>query len=497
MSSTDELRSDRLKKRDALLAAGHPVYPPNTNVTHTIEVFLAAFSELERAKSSATVVGRVMALREHGAIAFADLYDGTDRLQAFLSKEFLEESNFDQFVAMVNAGDFIEVAGTAYMTKRGVPAIAVASWRVLTKAIATIPTEHFGLKDDDERLRKRYLEILLNQEVAEMFKQKAAFWAASRRFLEDRGFVEVHTPTLETTTGGAEANPFVTHHDDFDIDLYLRISVGELWQKRLMAAGIPRTFELGRVYRNEGTSPDHLQEFTNIEFYAAYLNFDEGLRMLEEHIMYVLDHAFDGQRVFSIKGFSVDFTGPFKRIDYVETVKSVTGIDVVAATYEELLAKVAELGIAHEGSNRERLTDTLWKHCRKQIAGPVWLTGHPKLVSPLSKENPERPGTVLRGQLIIAGAEFNNCFAELNDPEEQRRRFETQADLLAQGDTEAMMPDWEFVEMLEYGMPPTFGAATLGERFFAYLVDKPIRETQYFPLMRPRVGVDTERETRE
>ncbi len=486
MSSTDELRSDRLKKRDALLADGQAVYPPDTNRTHTLADFLAAFAELEVAQRPATVAGRVMALREHGAIAFTDLYDGTDRLQAFFTKEFLAESDFDRFLATMNAGDFIEVTGTAYTTKRGVAAIAVSSWRVLTKAIATIPTEHFGLKDDDERLRKRYLEILLNHDVAEMFKKKAAFWAASRRFLEDRGFVEVHTPSLETTTGGAEANPFVTHHDDFDIDVYLRISVGELWQKRLMAAGIPRTFELGRVYRNEGTSPDHLQEFTNIELYAAYMNFDDGLQMLEDHITYVLDHAFGGQRVFLIKGFTVDFSGPFSRIDYVETVKSATGIDVVAATYEELLAKVAELGIEHEGSNRERLTDTLWKYCRKQIAGPVWLTGHPKLVSPLSKENPEKPGTVLRGQLIIAGAEFNNCFAELNDPEEQRRRFEVQADLLTQGDSEAMMPDWEFVEMLEYGMPPTFGAATLGERFFAYLVDKPIRETQYFPLMRPK-----------
>jgi len=170
----------------------------------------------------------------------------------------------------------------------------------------------------------------------------------------------------------------------------------------------------------------------------------------------------------------------------VEAIKEKTGLDVVTATYEELLAKVVELGIEHEGSNRERLTDTLWKYCRKQIAGPVWLTGHPKLVSPLSKENTEKPGTVLRAQLVMAGAEFNNCFAELNDPEDQRARFETQAELLAQGDNEAMMPDWEFVEMLEYGMPPTFGAASLGERFFAYLVDKPIRETQYFPLMRPK-----------
>ncbi len=484
MSESEVLRADRERKRDQLIAAGHNPYPADTHQTHTVAEVVEQFGAL--AEQSLTLVGRIMAFREHGAIAFVDLYDGTAKLQIFLSKEFMAEADFDRFIETMNVGDFIEVTGTTYVTKRGQNALAPTSWRVLTKALATIPTEHFGLKDDDDRLRKRYLEILTNQDVRNMFDTKAAFWRASRRFLEDKGFIEVHTPTLETTTGGAEANPFVTHHDDYDIDVYLRISVGELWQKRLMAAGIPRTFEVGRVYRNEGTSPDHLQEFTNIEFYAAYMNFDDGLALLEEHIHYVLDEAFAGQRQFSIKGFDVDFAGPFVRIDYVETIREQTGVDVLEASYEELLAKVVELGIEHEGSNRERLTDTLWKYCRKHIAGPVWLTGQPKLVSPLSKDNPEKEGTVIRAQLIVAGAEFNNCFAELNDPEEQKARFEAQAELLAAGDEEAMMPDWEFVEALEYGIPPTFGAATLGERFFAYLVDKPIRETQYFPLMRPK-----------
>jgi len=493
MTESEELRADRIKKRDAVVAVGMDPYPALTKRTHDIAEVIANHDLFEKDRLTITIVGRIMALREHGAIAFADLFDSTDRIQVFFSKEIIDEVSFDLFVATMSVGDFMEVSGTAYVTKRGQQALAPTSWRVLTKALATIPTEHFGLKDEDARLRKRYLEILLNEETRDMFKKKAAFWKASRRFLEDKGYLEVHTPTLETTTGGAEANPFITHHDDFDIDVYLRISVGELWQKRLMAAGLTNVFEVGRVYRNEGSSPNHLQEFTNIEFYAAYLNFEAGLTLLEEHIYYVLDEAFAGQRQFSIKGFSVDFTGPFTHIDYVETIKTKTGIDVVAASEAEIKAKVEALGIEYEGDNRERLTDTLWKYCRKDIAGPVWLTGHPKLVSPLSKENPERPGTVLRGQLIIAGAEFNNCFAELNDPEEQRERFQKQAALLAAGDAEAMMPDFEFVEMLEYGMPPTFGAATLGERFFAYLVDKPIRETQYFPLMRPKNEASTKK----
>lgn len=486
MSNIEDLRADRERKVARLIELGIDPYPATTERTHVVEQVIDSFEELEQSQTALTVAGRMLAFREHGAIAFIDLHDGTGKIQAFCSKEAMGEEQFDLLLETMSTGDFIQVAGTAYFTKRGTKAILVTSWKVLGKALQNIPTEHFGIKDEDERYRKRYLDILLDSEVQEMFKKKALFWKASRRFLEDKGFAEVHTPTLETTTGGAEANPFVTHHDDLDIDVYLRISVGELWQKRLMAAGLPKVFEVGRVYRNEGTSPDHLQEFTNIEFYAAYMNFDDGLKLLEEHIHYVLDEAFAGQRQFTIKGFDVDFSQPFARIDYVETILEKTGINVVEATEEELKQKVAELGIEHEGDNRERLTDTLWKYCRKQIAGPVWLTGHPKLVSPLSKEAKEKPGTVIRAQLILAGAEFNNCFAELNDPHEQRARFEIQQQLLEGGDTEAMMPDWEFVDMLEYGMPPTFGAATLGERFFAYLVDRPIRETQYFPLMRPK-----------
>lgn len=485
MAENQELRADRERKLELLKEQNQNPYPADTEVTHTISAVVDNFSELKDSSEKIVVAGRIMSIREHGAIAFVDLFDGTAKIQAFFSKENMEES-FDNFLSSISTGDFVEVTAIAYVTKRGVDALSVSAWKVLSKALATIPTEHFGLKDEDERLRKRYLDILVNPEIREMFDKKALFWKASRRFLEDKGFAEVHTPTLETTTGGAEANPFITHHDDFDIDVYLRISVGELWQKRLMVAGLPRTFEVGRVYRNEGSSPDHLQEFTNIEFYAAYMNFEDGLILLEEHIQYVLDEVWAGQRKFSMKGFEVDFTGPFKQIDYVKTIEEKTGINVVSATYDEMVDKAKELGVDYEGDNKERLTDTLWKYCRKQIAGPVWLTGHPKLVSPLSKESDKEDGTVLRAQLIMAGAEFDNCFAELNDPIEQRDRFAMQQRLLEAGDNEAMMPDWDFVEALEYGMPPTFGAATLGERFFAYLVDKPIRETQYFPLMKPK-----------
>ncbi|MFT5037148.1 MAG: lysyl-tRNA synthetase class 2 [Candidatus Azotimanducaceae bacterium] len=486
MSSHEELRAERLRKKDMLVAAGMNPYASDTGRTHTIEQVLTGFETLSDDETELSISGRVMAMRRHGGSAFIDLFDGTARMQVFLSKDAIGMRMFDLLNDTIDPSDFIEVKGVPFLTKRGTEAVAVSDWRVLTKSLQAIPTEHFGIKDEDERYRKRYLDILLDQDLQTLFTQKAKFWKASREFMETEGFLEVHTPTLETTTGGAEANPFITKHNDFDIEVYLRISVGELWQKRLMASGLPKVYEIGRVYRNEGTSPDHLQEFTNLEFYAAFMNFDEGLDLLERHIQHVLEHAFDGKKQFTIKEYEVDFSKPFPRIDYLETIKKETGCDPTTATEVEIAATLAQLGVTYEGNNRERLTDTLWKYCRKKIAGPVWLTGHPKLVSPLSKENEEMKGTVLRGQLIMAGAEFNNCYAELNDPVEQTNRFKVQEDLIKGGDSEAMMPDWEFVEMLEHGMPPTFGAASLGERFFAYLVDKPIRETQLFPLMKPK-----------
>ncbi len=486
MSTFEEIKAERLRKRDQLAAAGMNPYAAETTRTHAISQVLADFETLADDEVEVVVAGRVMALRRHGGSAFADIFDGTARMQMFLSKDAIGVRLFELLNDTIDPGDFIEVKGVPFVTKRGAEAIAVSDWQVLTKALNNPPTEHFGIKDEEERYRKRYLDILLDPDLRALFDTKAKFWKASRAFMEAEGFMEVHTPTLETTTGGAEATPFATHHNDYGIDAFLRISVGELWQKRLMASGIPRTFEVGRVYRNEGSSPDHLQEFTNIEFYAAYMSFEEGLVLLERHIKYVLDEAFAGKQQFSIKGFDVDFSKPFERIDYVDTIKQKTGIDVTSATEVEMAATAAELGIEFDGNNRERLMDTLWKYCRKSIAGPVWLIGHPKLVSALSKEDPNNKGQVLRAQLIMAGAEFNNCYAELNDPIDQAERFKVQEELIARGDDEAMMPDWEFVEMLEYGMPPTFGAATLGERFFAYLMDKPIRETQYFPLMKPK-----------
>jgi lysyl-tRNA synthetase class 2 len=302
--------------------------------------------------------------------------------------------------------------------------------------------------------------------------------------MKNRGFFEVETPTLETTTGGAEANPFKTHHDDFDLDVFMRISVGELWQKRLMAAGYEKVYEIGRVYRNEGSSPDHLQEFTNMEFYWAYADYEMGMKLAQELYQEIALKVF-GKTKFTTKGFTYDLAGDWLKIDYCAEVLKQTGIDVLKATEKEMAAALEKLQVKYEGNNRERLTDTLWKYCRKNIAGPVFLINHPKLVSPLSKAKTDNPELTERFQIIIAGSEIGNGFSELNDPEDQLRRFTEQQKLIDRGDKEAMMPDWEFVEMLEHGIPPTCGFG-FGERLFAFLCDKPIREVTLFPLLKPK-----------
>lgn len=484
MSNIEDLRADRERKIEALRAAGHNPYPSKGNRTHEIAAVQADFETLEQSQESITVVGRVTAFREHGAIAFMDVQDGTGKLQAFCAKDEMGEETFDQLLELMSTGDFIEVTGEAYVTKRGTQAILMRSWRVLGKALANIPTEHFGIKDEDERYRKRYLDLLLSEEQREMFVKKAQFWDVTRNFMKRHGFLEVETPTLEVTTGGAEARPFVTHHNDFDMEVYLRISIGELWQKRLMAGGFDKTFEIGRAYRNEGTSPEHLQEFTNMEFYWAYADYKDGMQLVRELYIEIANEVF-GTTKFEARGHQFDLADEWREIDYVAEIEAQTGINVITATEEEMKAKLDELEVEYDGDNRERLSDTLWKYCRKSIAGPAFLVNHPKLVAPLAKARPDGD-TVEMFQPIIAGSEVGRGYSELNDPIDQRERFEVQRKLLEAGDDEAMMPDWEFVEMLEYGMPPTCGFG-FGERLFAFLAGKPLRETQLFPLMRPKV----------
>ncbi|HPS21355.1 MAG TPA: lysine--tRNA ligase [Candidatus Paceibacterota bacterium] len=485
MSSIDEIRDARIKKLELLKQKGINPYPAETKREISVKEVLEQFENFEKSpEEHRWIAGRIMSIRGQGAIIFLTINDGTGSFQVLLKRDSLEADKFELFNETVDIGDFVEVYGSFFVTKRGEKTLEAKNWGILSKSLRPLPEKWHGLQDAEERFRKRYLDILMNPEIKDLFEKKAKFWDVVRKFLKDRGFLEVETPTIEITTGGAEANPFKTHHKDFDVDVFMRISVGELWQKRLMAAGFPKTFEIGRVYRNEGSSAEHLQEFTNMEFYWAYADYQKGMKLVQELYQKIALEVF-GKTEFETRGHKFDLSGDWPMIDYRDEILKQTGIDVLESSEKEMAEKLDELGVRYEGNNRERLMDTLWKYCRKNVAGPAFLVHHPKLVSPLSKSCSENPELTERFQIIIAGSEVGNGFSELNDPIDQGNRFDTQQKLIDRGDEEAMMPEWDFVEMLEHGMPPTCGFG-FGERLFAFMVDKPIRDVQLFPLMKPK-----------
>jgi lysyl-tRNA synthetase class 2 len=487
MASLEELKKTRLEKLELLKKAGMDPYPGKVPWTFCLEDARKNFGAYEANGTEVSIAGRIMAIRGQGAILFVVLKDGKEdgraHFQAVFKKDVLEEKLFKLFTDAIDIGDFISVTGTFFKTNKGEESLLVKDWTIATKSLLPLPEKWHGIQDTDERYRKRYLDLLMNEEMHELFIKKAKFWDVTRDFMKKKGFVEVETPTLELTTGGAEATPFKTHHNDYDLDVYLRISVGELWQKRLMAAGYPKTFEIGRIYRNEGTSPEHAQEFTNMEFYWSFANYEDGMKLVQDLYRTIAQEVF-GKTQFTTRGHTFDLADEWVKIDYSKEIKKQTGIDIHKAAEQDIMRKLDELEVKYEGTNRERLTDTLWKYCRKNISGPAFLVNHPVLVAPLAKKIPGTETTQMF-QPLIAGSEMGRGYSELNDPLDQLARFNEQKKLLEKGDSEAMMADYEFVEMLEHGMPPTCGFG-FGERLFAFLSDKPLREIQMFPLMRPK-----------
>jgi lysyl-tRNA synthetase class 2 len=431
------------------------------------------------------VAGRIWSTREHGAVIFMDLKDDSGVIQILFQKKILGEdfSTLDLF----DTGDFLAVKGKIIKTQSGEITVDATYFQLLSKSIRPIPSTWFGLKDEEERYRQRYVDLLLNDELKDTFKKKAVFWQSMREFMVDKGFLEVETPVLENTAGGADANPFATHHNALDIDLYLRISMGELWQKRLMVAGFGKTFEIGRQFRNEGVSREHLQDYTQMEFYWSYANYEDTMDLVEEMYKHVAQKTF-GKLTFGIDGHEIDLGKPWEKIDYKQTLIDETGIDISKVTEDDLRKELSERKIEFDkNETKGRLIDSLWKSVRKNVPGPVFLTGHPVEVSPLAKRMEGNPEYVERYQVIIAGSELGNGYSELNDPIDQAKRFAEQQKMREKGDTEAQMEDDDFVRALEYGMPPTSGFG-VSERLFSFLAGKPIRETVLFPLLRPEDG---------
>lgn len=486
MSSIESIRQERIEKLKRLKDAGINPYPADTRRTHTIAEFLENHATLTDASEAVSLAGRIMSVRDQGGVVFADLVDGTGKTQLVIQADEFGEEKLGFFRAVVDGGDIIEAHGEAYTTKRGMLSLSLSGWRMLAKSLQPVPDQWYGIKDEDERYRKRYLDILMSSEVADRIRRRSLFWNTIRRYLLDRDFVEVETPVLETATGGAEARPFITHHNALDIDVFLRISAGELWQKRLMVAGLPKVFEIGRIFRNEGMSFEHLQDYTQLEYYEAFKDYQQGMEMITDLYRTIADAVY-GTRVFTIRDHTVDLDAEWERYDYCALIQKEFGIDPLATDAESVAQVLTAKGIAYdaEGFNLERGIDLLWKYIRKSLAGPGFLINVPAYLEPLAKRSRNDDRVVERFQVLMAGSEMGKGFSELNDPVDQAGRFAHQQSLRDQGDEEAQMNDASYVEALEYGMPPSFGFG-VSERLFSFLEGVSVREGQIFPLMRPK-----------
>ena len=428
--------------------------------------------------------GRIMTKREIGKIIFSDLQDFSGKIQLVFQGKETPAKDFGFFCKYIDIGDIAGIEGKKIKTKTGQHSVLVKKLTLLTKSLLPLPSKWYGLQDKEERYRKRYLDLIMNPEMKELFKKKYIFWKSIREFMESKGFMEVETPVLENTPGGADANPFVTHHNALDIDVYLRISMGELWQKRLIVGGYEKVFEIGRQFRNEGIGPEHLQDYSQMEFYWAYADYEQGMKFVEQMYKYVAKKVL-GTLKFETRGFKIDMGKKWERYDYEKMIKKYTKIDIYDVTENEVKKKLKELELDYNPVlDKWKLIDILWKYCRKKLAGPGFLINQPVEVSPLAKRKEKEPKKVERFQVIIAGSEVGNGYSELNDPLDQAKRFEEQAKKRERGDQEAQMHDKDFVEALKYGMPPTCGFG-VSERFFSFLVDKPVKDCVIFPLMKP------------
>lgn len=492
MATLQELRGERLRKLEELRNLGVNPYPARTERTHTLAQINDDFDTLEGQHVS--VVGRITNIRKFGKIAFIVVRDMTGPLQLFLrggSVEGLkaEDSQLGlEQLPLLDSGDFVEAHGTVIRTQTGEISVDVARLRLLTKSLRPLPTRD-GFTNKEERLRRRYVDINANPDVFQRFLRRSTFWQATREFLTSEGFVEINTPILENTAGGADANPFVTHMDALGQDFYLRISQ-ELPLKRLLIGGYEKVFDIGARFRNENYSDEHLPEHMAMEWYWAYADWEKGMKLTERMVRYVADKTW-GTRQFTLpNGAEVDL-GPdgqdWPRISFVEVMKEKYGLDVFTCTLDEVKAQLKAHNVEVEKQdNRSRGLDKLWKKIRTSIAGPAFLVDIPTFLQPLAKTQPNNPELTEQFNLLLGGSELCKAYSELNDPIDQLNRFKEQQAMRDAGDVEAMMLDIDYVEALEYAMPPACGLG-YSERLFWFLEGVTAREGVVFPQLRREI----------
>jgi len=495
LALTDQIREQRLQKLKELREQGVDPYfnrfAPSHSIAQVIEEFGAlAGEQLEGLgpDQNFRLAGRLMLLREFGKASFGHLQDGTSRLQIYVQKQVVGEEAFTRFKKLLDLGDIIGVEGALFRTRTNELTLAVQRFVLLTKSLQPLPEKYHGLTDIETRYRQRYLDLMVNPEVRQVFETRAKIIRLMRRFFDNRGYLEVETPMMQPIPGGATAKPFVTHHNALDMKLFLRIAP-ELYLKRLVVGGLTRVYEINRNFRNEGLSIMHNPEFTMLEFYQAFATYEDLMALTEELISSVAGEVLWSPRL-TCQGEEIDLTPPWRRLDLRESLTAIGGLPAAVVRDREALVKLArEEGVAlrpGEGYGRA-LTKLFDLRVEEKLQQPTFITGYPLETSPLSRQSDRDPEVVDRFELFIAGREIANGFSELNDPEDQRQRFEKQLEAHAAGDEEAPHAlDEDYVQALEHGLPPTAGEGIGIDRLVMLLTDSPsIRDVILFPLLRP------------
>lgn len=493
MVQLSDYRDERLKKLSEIKERGIDPYPAKSNRDTKIGHITENFDELNG--QTVTIAGRIIAIRSFGKLAFVKIRDYTGEIQIFMKKaEETPEGTFGvKDIKLLDNGDFIEAEGLVGKSQTGEISVFADQVRLLTKSLRPLPGRD-GFTNKEERFRRRYVDMNVNLEVRERMVRRSKFWQATRDFMNSHGFIEINTPVLEHTTGGADATPFVTHMDALDEDFYLRISQ-ELPLKRLLGAGFEKVYDIGPRFRNEGVDDEHLPEHIAFESYSAYDNYEDGMELYEEMIKYVAKETW-GTLEFHVGGFDINLDQKWPRVKYADLLKEKYNVDVFNPDREQLKTILMENWKAEDLSksafekkldemSTAHLIDNVWKLIRKTSAGPYWLIEEPLSLSPLAKVVPENPLVTERFHPIIAGTEMGNGYSELNDPLDQLARFNEQQALRDAGDTEAQMLDEDFVEMLEYGMPPACGWGN-SERNFWLLEGVSGREGVPFPIIKSK-----------
>lgn len=493
MSTFDEIRRIRLEKVKSLRQLGINPYPSQSQKDYSNAQVIEKYDTL--ADSKIHIAGRVVSWREHGQLIFCHLLDQSGKLQVFIKKADLSPTDKENQtigvtdLKLIDIGDFIQVYGTVGKSIKGEISVFPGDIKILSKAIRSLPEKWSGLQDPEIIFRRRYLDLVMNPERKELFIRKSKFWELNRQFLRDHGFIEVETPIMELVTGGADAKPFVTHHHALDQDFYLRIS-SELFQKRLIGGGFEKIFTLGPNFRNEGIDDEHLQEYYQCEWYWAYADYHQNMDLVEELYKFIANNLYH-QTTFTRGQHTFDLSVKWPRISYADLIKKRFGVDIFNSSEEEIISILKQQHVDTSGlSNRARIVDNLWKIVRQEISGPIFVIDEPKFTSPLAKSQPDDETKTERFHCIIAGSELGNGYSELNDPIDQLDRFRDQQKNRDSGDEESQMMDIDFIEMLEYGMPPTSGWGH-SERVFWFLENITAREGTLFPQMKYELTDET------